>query len=248
MYNLKDKVVVITGGTSGIGYAAAKAFKAQDARVIICGRQQESLSKASEELGVQGILADISNLSEIDQLVKLIKEEHQQVDALFVNAGVFLLEPVGSISDKNFDYQMDINFKGAVFTIEKFLPILKDGASVIALSSIAANAGTPNLAIYAASKAALNAYVKTAAIELAKRKIRINAINPGPTDTPIFSKLGFSAEQTAGIKEHAASQIPLGRLGMPEEIGNMVVYLASDSAAFITGAEFNIDGGMIIKA
>lgn len=248
MENLKGKVAVVTGGNSGIGYATAKELKEKGVSVIITGRSAEKVKAAAEELDVTGFVADVSDLSQIDSLVNNISEQYGKIDILFVNAGVFALEPVGLISEKVFDYQMDINFKGAVFSIEKFLPIVKDGGSIINLSSIAANTGTANIGIYAASKAALNAYTKTAAIELASRNIRVNAVNPGPTDTSIFSKLGFPEEQTNYIKENAQSQIPLKRLGQPKEVAKLVSFLASDSSSFITGAEFNIDGGMVIKS
>ncbi|WP_207429447.1 SDR family NAD(P)-dependent oxidoreductase [Pedobacter sp. SYSU D00535] len=247
MKRFQGQTVVITGGNSGIGFATAKAFKEQGAQVIITGRSAEKVEEAASKLGVNGVVADVADLSQLDSLVEQVQGAYGQVDVLFVNAGIFVLEPVGAISEQNFDDLMDINFKGAVFTTEKFLPVLKDGAAIIALSSIAAYTGSPNLAIYSASKAALNSYVRTAAIELSKRNIRINAVNPGPTSTPIFQKLGFPEEQTALIKDHAKSQIPLGKLGEPTDIAELVTFLASSSASFITGGEFNIDGGMLIK-
>ena len=248
MKSLENKVAVVTGGNSGIGYASAKELKENGAEVIITGRSAEKVAAAARELGVKGIVADVGDIAQIESLVREIKESHGQIDILFVNAGVMAFEAVGQISEKGFHYQMDINFKGAVFTIEKFLPVLKEGASVINLSSIAAYTGTPNIAIYSASKAALVSYTKTAAIELANRRIRVNVINPGPTDTAIFSKLGFPEGQEGPIKELAQQGIPLKRLGTPEEVAKLVKYLASEASSFITGAEFNIDGGMAIKS
>ena len=172
MRTLKGKVAVVTGGNSGIGYATAQKLKQDGADVVITGRSTEKVAKAAEELGVKGLVADVSDLSAIDQLVAQVKASHGQVDVLFVNAGIFQPAPVGSISEQVFDDQMNINFKGAVFTTEKFLPILNDGASIINLSSVNAYTGMPNTAIYAASKAALNSYTRTAATELAPRKIR----------------------------------------------------------------------------
>lgn len=248
MKDLHNKVAVITGGNSGIGYATAKELKASGARVIFTGRNEEKVKKASEELDIHGIVADVSDLQQIDNLVKQVKEQYGQVDILFANAGVFELEPVGSISEKSFDNQMNINFKGFVFTLERFLPILKEGSSIIALSSIAAYGGTTNIAIYSASKAAVNAYSKTAAIELAPKNIRVNVINPGPIDTPIFEKLGLPQEHVSGIKSSVQKDIPLKKMGRPEDVAELVKFLASDSSSFITGSVFDIDGGLSSKA
>lgn len=247
MSKLTGKVAVVTGGNSGIGYAAAKDFKDNGATVIITGRSGEKVRAAANELGVTGIVADVKDLSAIDSLVEQVKNDHGKVDVLFVNAGIFAPAPVGQISEEMFDNQIGINFKGAVFTLEKFLPILKDGASVINLSSINAYTGMTNTAIYAASKAALNSYTRTAATELAPRKIRVNAVNPGPVSTPIFGKTGIPEEQLNGMANAMQERIPLKRFGQPEEIAKLVTFLASDDAQFITGGEYNIDGGMIIN-
>ncbi|MEM1215874.1 MAG: SDR family NAD(P)-dependent oxidoreductase, partial [Bacteroidota bacterium] len=199
MSNLNGKVAVVTGGNSGIGYATAEELKEKGATVIITGRSQERVDAAARELGVRGLVADVSDLSAIDQLVQNIQADYEQVDILFVNAGIFQPAPVGQITEEMFDHQMGINFKGAVFTIEKFLPILRDGGSIINLSSVNAYTGMPNTAVYAASKAALNSYTRTAATELAPRKIRVNAVNPGPVQTPIFGKTGMPEEQLSGF-------------------------------------------------
>lgn len=243
MSTLNEKIAVITGGNSGIGYASAQKLKEKGATVIITGRSPEKVQKAATELGVKGIVADVSSLAAIDALVDEVKNEFGKVDILFVNAGIFAPAPIGQISEELFDNTMDINFKGAVFTIEKFLPILSDGASIINLSSINAYTGMPNTAIYAASKAAMNSYTRTAATELAPRKIRINAVNPGPITTPIFEKTGMPAEQLTGFAQAIQERIPLKRFGQPEDVANLVAFLASDEASFITGGEYNIDGG-----
>ncbi len=247
MSKLNGKVAVVTGGNSGIGYASAAELKSQGASVVITGRNSEKVQAAAEELGVTGIVADVSDLSAIDSLVEQIKGEFGTVDILFVNAGIFQPAPVSQISEEMFDHQMGINFKGAVFTIEKFLSILKDGASIINLSSVNAYTGMPNTAVYAASKAALNSYTRTAATELAPRKIRVNAVNPGPVYTPIFGKTGMSEEQMNGFAEAMQNRIPLKRFGQPEDISKLVAFLASDDASFITGAEYNIDGGINVN-
>lgn len=244
---LNGKVAVITGGNSGIGFATAQNLKEKGAKVIITGRSAERVEKAAAELAVKGIVADVSDLSAIEALVETVKSEFGKVDILFVNAGIFMPAPVGQVSEEMFDHQMGINFKGAVFTIEKFLPILNDGASIINLSSVNAYTGMPNTAIYAASKAALNAYTRTAVTELAPRKIRINAVNPGPVATPIFGKTGMPEDQLNGFAQAMQDRVPLKRFGKPEDIANLVAFLASDEASFITGGEYNIDGGININ-
>ncbi|MEM7038452.1 MAG: SDR family oxidoreductase [Bacteroidota bacterium] len=243
MSQLQGKVAVVTGGNSGIGYATAQKLKEEGATVFITGRSSEKVNAAANELGVTGITADVLDLAAIDAAVNQVKEAHESVDILFVNAGIFAPAPVGQISEEMFDQQMGINFKGAVFTVEKFLPILNDGASIINLSSINAYTGMPNTAVYAASKAAMNAYTRTAATELAPRKIRVNAVNPGPVYTPIFGKTGMPEDQLNGFAEAMQNRVPLKRFGQPSDIAELVAFLASDKASFITGAEYNIDGG-----
>lgn len=247
MNDLTGKVAVVTGGNSGIGYETAKYFKAAGAKVIITGRSAERVSIAASELGVKGIVADVIDLSAIDALVAQVKQEFGNIDVLFVNAGIFSPAPVGQNTEEMFDTQMGINFKGAVFTTEKFLPIINDGASIINLSSINAYTGMPNTAIYAASKAALNSYTRTAATELAGRKIRVNSVNPGPVFTPIFSKTGMPEDQLNEFAGAMQDRIPLKRFGQPEDIAKLVTFLASDDASFITGGEYNIDGGINVN-
>lgn len=247
MSTLKGKIAVVTGGNSGIGFASAQELKNQGATVIITGRNSEKVEEASQKLGVKGIVADVKSLSAIENLVEQVKRDFNKVDILFVNAGIFQPAPVGSISEEMFDHQMAINFKGAVFTTEKFLPILNEGASIINLSSVNAYTGMPNTAVYAASKAALNSYTRTAATELASRGIRINSVNPGPVSTPIFEKTGMEEEQIQGLAQAIENRIPLKRFGRPEEIAKLVSFLASDNASFITGSEYNIDGGININ-
>jgi len=247
MNDLTGKIAVVTGGNSGIGYETAKYFKEAGAKVIITGRSADRVSTAAAVLGVRGIVADVTDLPAIDALVKQVKNEFGNIDVLFVNAGIFSPAPVGQITEDMFDTQMGINFKGAVFTTEKFLPIINDGGSIINLSSINAYTGMPNTAIYGASKAALNSYTRTAATELAPRKIRVNSVNPGPTYTPIFGKTGMAEEQLNEFAGAMQNRIPLKRFGQPEDIAKLATFLASDDASFITGGEYNIDGGMNIN-
>jgi NAD(P)-dependent dehydrogenase (short-subunit alcohol dehydrogenase family) len=248
MNDLTGKTAVVTGGNSGIGYATAKHFKEAGATVIITGRDTDKVTTAAVELGVTGIVADVIDLTAIDQLVAKVKSEFGNIDILFVNAGIFSPAPVGHISEEMFDNQIGINFKGAVFSTEKFLPIINDGGSIINLSSINAYTGMPNTAIYAASKAALNSYTRTAATELAPRKIRVNSVNPGPVYTPIYGKTGLPEQKLNDFSAALKNRIPLKRFGQPEDIAKLVTFLASDDASFITDSEYNIDGGININS
>ena len=249
MSKLNNKVAIVTGGNSGIGLATAQEFIAQGAKVVITGRKQSAIDEAVKQLGsnATGILSNASSVQDTERLVEQVKAKFGKVDILFVNAGVFYPTPIGQITEEVFDEQMGINFKGAIFTIEKFLPILVDGASIINLSSVNAYSGMPNTAVYAASKAALNSYTRTAATELAVRKIRINSVNPGPISTPIFGKAGLPEEMLTGFATAMQNRVPLKRFGTPEEVAKLVSFLASDDASFITGGEYNIDGGININ-
>jgi NAD(P)-dependent dehydrogenase (short-subunit alcohol dehydrogenase family) len=243
MNNLSGKTAVVTGGNSGIGNATARKLKELGANVVITGRNPEAVESAAKELGVMGVVADQASLDDIDTLVSQVKEEFGHVDVLFINAGVAAFAPVEHLSEEQFDTTMNVNFKGAFFTLQKFLPILREGASVINLSSINAYTGMPNTAAYAASKAALNSLTRTAAYELASRNIRVNSVNPGPTNTAIFGKLGMPDEAIQEFASAMQDRIPLKRFGEPEDVASLVAFLASDDASFITGAEYNIDGG-----
>ena len=243
MSKLDGKTAVVTGGSSGIGYATARKIRELGAKVIITGRNPEAVDKAAGEIGAVGLVADQASLGDTDALVEFAKEELGGVDVLFINAGIAAFAPVEHLTEEQFDATMNINFKGAFFTLQKFLPILRDGASVINLSSINAYTGMPNTAVYAASKAALNSLTRTAAYELAPRKIRVNSVNPGPTNTAIFGKLGMPDEAIQEFASAMQNRIPLKRFGEPEDVATLVAFLASDEAGFITGAEYNIDGG-----
>ncbi|MBV4358745.1 SDR family NAD(P)-dependent oxidoreductase [Pinibacter aurantiacus] len=242
MKNLDSKVAVITGGNSGIGYAAAKKLKENGANVIITGRRREAVEKASVELGVTGMIADQSRLTDIVNLVEQVKAQFGKVDILLVNAGITKFSTIEQIEETQFDEMMDVNFKGAYFTLSRFIPLLNDGASVIMLSSTSATISPKGASVYAAGKAAINAVVKIAALELAPRKIRVNAVSPGPIATEIMNKIGLNET----LENQLLQSVPLGRMGKAEEVAGMIHYLAGEDASFLTGANFLIDGGQSV--
>lgn len=242
MKKLENKVAVITGGNSGIGYATAKAMHENGAKVVITGRRKEAIEKAASELKVSGLLADQSNLSDIDNLVTKVKEDFGKVDILLINAGITKFTPIELMTENMFDEVMNVNFKGAYFTLSKFIPILNDNASVVFLSSTSATISPQSASVYAASKAAINAVMKIAALELSSRKIRVNAVSPGPVATEIMNKLGLDNSVEAQI----INSIPLSRMGKAEEVADLITYLSGDGASFITGSNFLIDGGQSV--
>lgn len=244
---LKGKVALVTGGNSGIGYATAKELVAQGATVIITGRRKEAIEKAGEEIGAIACVSDQANLAHTDALVAEVSKKHGKVDILFINAGVGAFAPIEHTQESQYDDVMNVNFKGAFFTLSKFIPTLNDGASVVLLSSINGTISQSNTAIYAASKAALNSLAKIAAIELAPRKIRVNIVSPGPTETEILTKFGFDDTTLAYVKDSLPKQIPLAKMGKSEDVAKLVSYLSSEESSFITGAEFVIDGGMMLR-
>jgi len=243
MKKFENKIAVITGGNSGMGYGTAKVLKELGATVIITGRRKDALGQAAQELGVHGILSDQGILEDIGGLVSEVSEKFGKVDILFINAGISATSSIEQETPENFDKMMNVNLKGVYFTLSKFIPHLNDGASVVILSSVLASTVSPGLALYSASKAAISSLTKTAALELAPRKIRVNAISPGAIDTALFSKMGMDEKSLAGMTDYLISLTPIGRIGKPEEIGHLVAFLSSDEASFITGSEHIIDGG-----
>ena len=244
MNEINGKIAVVTGGNSGIGYATAKELKSQGVEVIITGRRLQALEQAARELGVTGLIADQGKLGDIENLAETVKRDFGKVDILFINAGILGGADIETATEEIFDQVMDINFKGAFFTLSRFIPILNDGASVVFLSSNTASMRAANSSIYSSSKAALNAMMKIAAVELAPRNIRVNAVSPGPIETEILSKQGYSEEQLKGLHEWIIERVPLSQMGKASDVGKMVVHLSSEKSAFITGAEFLMDGGM----
>jgi NAD(P)-dependent dehydrogenase (short-subunit alcohol dehydrogenase family) len=243
MKKFENKIAVITGGNSGMGYGTAKLLKELGATVIITGRRKEAIEQAAQELGVHAVLSDQGKLEDIDSLVDTVTKDFGKVDILFINAGISGTSSVELETPENFDNMINVNFRGVFFTLSKFIPHLNDGASVVILSSVLASTVSSGLSVYSASKAAVNAIMKTAAIELAPRKIRVNAISPGAIDTELFSKMGMDETTLAGMTDYLISLTPIGRIGRPEEIGQLVAFLSSDEASFITGADHIIDGG-----
>lgn len=242
MKTFNDKLAVITGGNSGIGYATAKELSQRGANVIITGRRKEAVEKAASELNVTGMIADQSRVADIDNLVSDISGQFGKVDILLINAGITKSAPIELTSEQVFDEIMDVNFKGAYFALSKFIPILNDGASVIFLSSTSATISPPTASVYAASKAAINAVMKIAALELASRKIRVNAVSPGPVATEIMNKMGVNDT----LEQQMINSIPLARFGKAGEVAELIAFLSDDKAAFITGANFLIDGGQSV--
>ncbi len=246
---LTNKIAVVTGGNSGIGYATAEELISQGAKVIITGRRADAVAEAAEKLGngTVGIVADQASLTDTNALVEKVKSQYGTVDILFINAGVVSFAPLEYLAEEEYDRIMDINLKGAVFTLQKFLPLLKEGSSVTFLSSVNAYTGMANTVAYAASKAGLNSVMRTAAAELAPKGIRVNAVCPGPVKTPILSKSGMPQEALDGFASTIVEAIALKRLGEDHEVAKLVSFLSGENAAFITGAEYTIDGGLMLK-
>lgn len=246
MKKLENKTALITGGNSGIGFATAKDFLAQGAKVIITGRNQQALDDAAKELGngVYTILSDTGVLRDVYQLSDQVKAILPKLDILFINAGVGKFAPIEQVTETHFDEQFNINLKGAYFTIQQLLPLINDGGSIILNTSINAHIGMAHSSVYSATKAALITLARTLSAELLPRRIRVNAISPGPVTTPILSKVGVSDEELHNLRSSIESKVPLGRFGRPEEIARVATFFASEDSSFVLGAELIADGGM----
>lgn len=246
MQKLKNKVAVITGGGSGIGLATAKRFVAEGAKVAITGRSQKTLDEAVKELGTSGIAiqGDVSNLNDLEQIYRAVENQLGKVDTLVVNAGVYLMAPLADFTEEMFDQVSNINFKGAFFSVQKALPLLNDGASVILISSTVSEKGIPNHAAYSATKAAVRSLARSFSADLLDRKIRVNTISPGPIDTPVFNTVTHTIEEAEAMATAMGNFTPIKRIGTPDEIASGAVYLASDESAFMLGTEILIDGGL----
>ena len=243
---LEGKIAVITGGNSGIGLATAKRFVADGAYVFITGRRQNELAAAVSEIGknVTGIQGDVTNLADLDRLYNTVKDKRGHLDILFANAGIGEFAPLGEISEEHFDKIFNINVKGVLFTVQEALPLFQDGGSIILNASIAASKGMEALSVYSATKAAVRSFARTWTVELKNRKIRVNAVSPGPIDTPGVDSLAQSEEKVKQLKKNLITSVPMGRIGSPDEIAKVVSFLASDESSFVTGIELFVDGGM----
>ena len=246
MSRLEGKVAVVTGGNSGIGLATAKRLQQEGARVAISGRSRKTLDEAVRTIGngVLAIQADVAKMAELDKFYAEVSQKLGKIDVLFVNAGVAKLAPLAETSESIYDEQFDINIKGAYFTIQKALPLLNDGASIILNTSVADSQGNVGASAYSATKAALRSLARTAAAELVGRGIRVNAVAPGPIVTPIFGRTGLPQETVDEWAKAIVERVPMKRFGQPEEVAATVAFLASQDASYITGVEINVDGGL----
>jgi NAD(P)-dependent dehydrogenase (short-subunit alcohol dehydrogenase family) len=246
MKRLEGKVAVVTGGNSGIGLATAKRLQEEGAKVAISGRSKQTLDQAVKMIGngVVAVQSDVAKLTDVDKLFAEVSHKLGKIDVLFVNAGVAKFAPLADTSESLFDEQFAINIKGAYFTIQKALPFLNDGASIILNTSVADSTGTAGASAYSATKAALRSLARTAAAELVGRGIRVNTVAPGPIVTPIFGKTGLSKDAIDEFAKGITAKVPMGRLGQPEEVAGVVAFLASQDASYMTGVEINVDGGL----
>jgi NAD(P)-dependent dehydrogenase (short-subunit alcohol dehydrogenase family) len=239
MSKLQGKVAVITGGTEGIGLATAKLFVREGAFVFITGRRPKELDEAVKAIGanVAGVRGDVANLADLDRLYETVSKVKERVDIVFANAGVGEFVPFGAVTEEHFDKLFDINVKGALFTVQKALPLLNDGGSIILNGSVASVKGTAAFGVYAASKAAIRSFVRTWTTDLKDRRIRSNVVSPGPINTALANR------QSEDVISRIVSTIPMGRMGEPEEVAKAALFLASDDSSFVTGIELFVDGG-----
>ncbi len=243
----ENRVVVVTGGTSGIGLATATAFSREGAVVFITGRRQEALDAAARAIGgrIITVQADMARLADIDRLYDAVRQEHAHIDVIFANAGGGEFAALGAISEEHYDRTFDTNVKGLLFTVQKALPWLKDGGAIVLNASTTSISGTPAFSVYSASKAAVRNFARNWILDLKDRRIRVNAVSPGVTDTAGMNDLFGGREQAAETKTFLVGQIPAGRIGQPQEIANVVLFLASDEASFVNGVELFVDGGQV---
>jgi NAD(P)-dependent dehydrogenase (short-subunit alcohol dehydrogenase family) len=244
---LAGKVALITGGSSGIGLATAKRLVSEGAKVIVTGRRKDALEAAAKEIGhgALALQADAGKLADLDRLYTQIKEQYGHLDILFANAGSGEFALLEQVTEDHFDRTFNTNVKGVLFTVQKALPLMPDGAAIILNASIVSVKGMPAFGVYSATKAAVRSFARTWTNELKGRQIRVNVVSPGPIETPVFDGLTGSQEAAKELKVGLASQVPLGRMGDPDEIAKVVVFLASDDASYVAGVELFVDGGMV---
>ncbi len=248
MKKLMGKTAVITGGSSGIGYAAAQAFVAEGARVAILGRRREAVDAAVAKLGASafGMVGDVADLATHDRLAAAVRDRFGAIDVYMANAGMNHIEPSPAVSVDSYDAQFGTNTRAIFFGVTKALPLMRDGGSIILTSSIASAKVLENHAVYAGSKAAIEAFARAWALEFKSRKIRVNVLSPGPTDTPILEKLGVAAADRPAFEQGMAAAIPLGRLAQTHELARAALFLASDDSSFVTGVNLRVDGGIAL--
>jgi NAD(P)-dependent dehydrogenase (short-subunit alcohol dehydrogenase family) len=245
MAKLDGKIALVTGGTSGIGFATAKRFVSEGAYIYITGRRESELSSAVKEIGknVTGVQGDVSAVADVDRLFAQIKREKGRLDVVFANAGVAKYAKFGEVTEELYDSIFDVNVKGLLFTVQKALPLLVDGSSIILNASVVGSKGLPSNSVYSATKAAVRSFARTWTTDLKARRIRVNAVSPGSTDTPGLNGLLASSETGEQRRKMVSSVVPLGRLGTPDEIAKAVVFLASDDSSYVAGTELFVDGG-----
>jgi NAD(P)-dependent dehydrogenase (short-subunit alcohol dehydrogenase family) len=242
----KDKVVLVIGGNSGIGRASAEAFAAEGAHVFLTGRSQKTIDETVAAIpGAQGFRADIADIESNADVLTAIGDAHGRIDVLFVNAGVGAFVPVPDVTAEQWDEIHDVNLRGCFFAVQKALPLMAKGGSIVITGSIGSVAAVPGNVIYAAAKAGLRAVARTLAVELIGQGIRVNMVSPGPTETPIINRSGLPPEGVAGLRDLMTDAVPMKRMGTPEEIARPVLFLASDEASFITGIDLYVDGGCV---
>ena len=246
MRKLEGKIALVTGGSSGIGLATAKQFVVEGAYVYITGRRQTELDAAVEAIGknVTGIQSDVSKLEDLDRLYAAIEQEKGHLNVLFANAGGGQIAPLGSITEAHFDQTFNTNVKGLLFTVQKALPMMSEGSSIVLTASTTSIKGTPGLSVYSATKAAVRSFARNWTLDLKDRQIRVNAVSPGVVPTPAYNLMGLTDEQIQGFVANQLNTIPLGRVGTTDEVAKAVVFLASDDSSFVNGIELFVDGGM----
>jgi NAD(P)-dependent dehydrogenase (short-subunit alcohol dehydrogenase family) len=246
MGKLEGKIAVVTGGNSGLGLATAQRFVAEGAYVFITGRRQAELDAAAKTIGanVTAVQGDVASLADLDRLYATVGERKGRIDVLFANAGLGTLQPLGAITEQDFDLMFDVNVKGMVFTVQKALPLFADGGSIILNASSAASTGTAGFSVYGATKAAVRSFARNWSLDLQARGIRVNAISPGVVPTPGYANLGLVGDSLEQFKASVVAGIPMGRIGEADEVAKAVAFLASDESSYITGIDLAVDGGM----
>lgn len=246
MNSLQGKVALITGGSSGIGLASAKQFAAQGAQVVITGRHKPAVDDAVEQIGngAIGLLGDVADIAHHDRVAAEVVRRFGGLDIYMANAGINTINHSSLVTEAEYEAQFSVNTKGVFFGVQKMAPIMRSGGAIIITGSIASEKVMTGHAVYAGSKAAIFAFARSWAIELKSRRIRVNVLSPGPVDTPILDKLGIPMEDRADFGKSVAESIPLGRLGLPDELGSAALFLASDASSFVTGINLCVDGGM----